>query len=87
MPDESTSLPQRVQLWGWQIGAPSLRAHDIFRLLSSSFRPKEGMGKAFSQSDAFFEETARSLALSFSVCAVERSKSNICLHIGMSHSF
>ena len=52
----------------------------IFRLLLSNLRFNEGIGKACNQSDAFLDETAKSLALSLSEVAEARSKSNFLLH-------
>ena len=66
-----------MHLWGWQIVAPNLSAHEIFNVLSSSFRPIDGIGKAWSQSDEFLEDTAKSLARSFSVVAADKRLSNL----------
>ena len=60
--------------------APILRAHETLRLLLSNFRPKEGIGNACNQSEAFLAETAKSLAFSLSEVAEARSKSNFFLH-------
>ena len=48
----------------WQSLDPNQWAHEIFKEIGPSFRPKEDMGMALSQSPAFLKETANKQAFS-----------------------
>ena len=52
-------------LWGWHIVDPNRRAQAIRSDESGSFKPKEGIGKAYKKSEAFSDDTASSQAVSF----------------------
>ena len=53
-------------------------ADEIFSSLGLSFKPSDGIGRQFSQSLAFFDETAFSLAISYGeLDAATKSLSNV----------
>ena len=57
-PKDSTRVPQK-QVYGWQKGEPRRWLTEILCVIGSSFKPKEGIGTAFNQSEEFTEDTAK----------------------------
>ena len=51
-------LGRQGHLWGWHMCEPRRRAQAIRRDEFGSFRPKEGIGKAYKKSEAFCEDMA-----------------------------
>ena len=64
LPKLETSSPQCEHLWGRQTDAARRTAAYILSSIGFSFKHKDGIGRQFSQSLAFLEETALSLPVS-----------------------
>ena len=75
-PDFSTITPQ-IHWCGWHMFEPRRRLHAIFRAVGSKCNPNDGIGRAWTQSLALSDDTARCLALSTSDCAWWKSFSNL----------